>query len=232
MYKKYLLILIGVVIIVGIIITMPDKGIIKKEPEIREPIIAEIAKEAFSSLIDKLNSSVNNYEASYQKIRNVSWWGGRSGATNFDRWANISIKVNNGELINYTSYLKNNDYTTDGIAEFHKFYNFSSEEMCQQKVVKNSNILSDDWECQKEIPSNFDFDMKETITKYLEGNGVEVLSMSEKENEFGHCYIFFYMNLEHIFCFNEQKIITFAQWGRNITTKDTISIDINRFEII
>jgi len=84
--------------------------------------------------------------------------------------------------------------------------------------------------CSKDKPSNFDADVKQEIIDYLKD--VTISSISEEDNEYGHCYVFFYNQLEHIFCFNEEGLITFAQWGSNIRKARSASVNINRIENI
>jgi len=68
--------------------------------------------------------------------------------------------------------------------------------------------------CEEETPLNFDSETKDTILKYVVSS--KIISMEEQDNEYGHCYISSYNNLEHMFCFDERDGLTFAQWGKNL----------------
>lgn len=84
--------------------------------------------------------------------------------------------------------------------------------------------------CEKETPLNFDSETKSNILSYLEN--IEITSISEEDNQYGHCYTFSHDELEHTFCFNEKDIITFAQWGGDISNERGTSVNINKIEMI
>ncbi len=84
--------------------------------------------------------------------------------------------------------------------------------------------------CSEDKPPNFDSDIKQEIIDYLKD--VTISLISEEDKEYGHCYTFSYDELEHTFCFNEQKMITFAQWGKDIKRERSTSVDINKIEMI
>lgn len=81
--------------------------------------------------------------------------------------------------------------------------------------------------CSKEIPDSFDAEIKKDLIEYL--NEVGIKSITEEDNENGHCYSFFYNKLNHYFCFNEQNLITFAQWGIGREGSST-GVDVNKIE--
>lgn len=86
--------------------------------------------------------------------------------------------------------------------------------------------------CSEDEPNNnVDSDVKQEIIDYLKY--VTISSISEQDNEYGHCYSFIYGKLRQIFCFNEQNLITFAQWGKNITdSPEGEFVNINKIEMI
>jgi len=68
--------------------------------------------------------------------------------------------------------------------------------------------------CSEEIPKNFDSETKNEIINYLNNN--KIVSFREKNStQYGTCYYAFYKKLKQILCFNQENIITFAQWGSN-----------------
>ncbi len=84
--------------------------------------------------------------------------------------------------------------------------------------------------CSNGTPMDFNTKIKHDIKEYL--NNIRVASIVEKDDKNGHCFTFFFNNLEHIFCFDKRKIITFAQWGSNIREMRRTRIDINRIKLI
>jgi hypothetical protein len=82
--------------------------------------------------------------------------------------------------------------------------------------------------CRGEIPSNYDLEIKEDIIEYLET--IEILSISEDDSVNQHCFTFPSNGLEHKFCFNEQNILTFAEWGKDIREGRSRDVEINKIE--
>lgn len=84
--------------------------------------------------------------------------------------------------------------------------------------------------CSDDKPNNFDADTKRKIIDYLKD--VTISSISEEDNEKGHCYSFSYDELDHNFCFDADGLITLAQWGRDLRPEGSTSVDINKIEKI
>lgn len=355
--KNILFIVLGIIILVIFIsgyTKLVEKKLIEPAPVVKELVVSEADQKIVASLKNKFNSITNNYEVLYKKEHEVRSWSGGSGATDYIEKSKISIKVANGQVINYTIKYEN------GGTNYYKVYDFSKQELCQQDVFtsspciytetpiapdmsgsvmgckvksyggkyvcicngeeksisiseniqpelpcteaiqtsglelwdefniiyypltyqslcyfvtkskdpryafecQNKNIklipqIETDQElknticryskynygcscsfdpinisagCQKETPSNFDSETKTNILSYLES--IEIISISEEDNQYGHCYSFSYDELEHSFCFNEQDLLTFAQWGRDIHEEKSTSVDINKIEMI
>jgi hypothetical protein len=92
------------------------------------------------------------------------------------------------------------------------------------EIIPQKELLS----CSQENPINFDTEAKKEIIGYLQT--VNITGISEEDNHNGHCYSFSYSNLNQTFCFDDQKLISFAQWGTNIKEAGLTNVDINRIE--
>lgn len=82
--------------------------------------------------------------------------------------------------------------------------------------------------CREETPANFDVEIKNGIKDYLKT--IELTPILEEDNEIGRCYSFYYDELEHIFCFDDFDLITFAQFGRNIRESKYTSVNIYKIK--
>jgi len=312
-------------------------------------------EKAINSLKAKLSSVVNNYNASYFKEHEVHFWAGHSGATDYTSKSKISIKVSNGQVIEYSIKYSREGWPVKS-EDYYEYYDKSQNRLCREKIVSKSGCdpiplnppklggilrgcrlslypdgkgkcicdgelkpiedylgfaCSEEkntenmeiryghaiyypetkrgfcyyevrdlnsgqlwaFECDQENielkpsitnnleplsnikcyrygytscvctfnpvkiltcyegePSNFDFEVKSRILHYLEQ--VAITSISEENNTYGKCYTFFYDNLKHIFCFNEQNLITLAQWGKNITKENSRRVNIYKVKMI
>ena len=88
--------------------------------------------------------------------------------------------------------------------------------------------------CTSGTPANDYQSEKQNMTEYLQyisdNDSQDMSTVSEENNGYGHCYLFFYSNLMNTFCFDEQNLVTFAQWGSNVSGTGFANIDINTIE--
>jgi len=356
--KNMLFIILGIVILIIFIsgcTKLVEEKPIEPTPTIKEPIVSEADQKIVSSLMDKLNSIVNNYESSFSIEHEVHSWAGHSGSTDYTAKSEITIEVSNGEVIDYTIQHTKEGWPVEK-EDYYKYYDKSQNKLCQEEIVSESscNAISlnppklggtltgckislypdgrgkcecngdlkpiedlpgfacsedkntDNMEiryghaiyypetkqgfcyyetkdlsseqlwafecdqenielkplvtnnleplknikcyrygyssctcnfdpvktlvCSEDKPLNFDSETKSNILSYLEN--IEITSISEEDNQYGHCYTFSHDELDHTFCFNEQDIITFAKWGRDIREERSTSVDINKIEMI
>lgn len=223
--KNILLIILSIIFLILFIsgcIKLIEKKSIEQTLTIKESNISKANQKIVTSLKNKLNSVVNNYEISYKKEHEVHSWAGHSGSTDYTEKSEIFIKVNDSQVTNYTiKYIKEGFPVKE--EDFYKIYNFTNKELCQKDFVSNSN-------CEKKIPPNIDSQIKSNILSYLEN--INIVSIIEENNQYGHCYSFFHDRLKHTFCFNKQDIIIFAQWGKDIREKRSTNVDINKIKVI
>ncbi len=82
--------------------------------------------------------------------------------------------------------------------------------------------------CETTTPEDFDLMIKKEILDYL--GGIEITSIIEDRED--NCYTLSRNSLEHIFCFDENNLITFAQWGSNIREDRRTNVGINKVKRI
>lgn len=356
--KNTFVIILGVIILIIFIsgcTKLVEEKPIEPTPTVKKPVVSEANQTIIGALKTKLNSSINTYNASYSEEHEVHSYAGHSGATDYTEKSNITIKVTNGQVTNYTIKHTKEGWPVEK-EDYYKYYDKSKNKLCQEKIISESScntislnppelgktltgckislypdgkgkckcngelkpiedlsgfacsedkntenmtiryghaiyhpetkqgfcyyetndpsskqlwafecnqenfelkpLVTNNLEplknitcyqyghsscicnfdpiktlvCSKDKPLNFDSETKSNILNYL-GN-IKITSISEEDNQYGHCYNFSHDKLEHTFCFNEQNSITFAKWGKDIRRERSTSVNINKIEMI
>lgn len=112
--------------------------------------------------------------------------------------------------------------------------NILKNTVCYQRSINTCECNFDLIEiitCEDKIPQNLDSEIKKEIISYL--NEINIASISEEDNkDYGHCYYFFHKCLEQKFCFNQEGLITYAQWGIDADRQMSTHINTHYFEKI
>jgi|GEM_PF-3534796 len=85
--------------------------------------------------------------------------------------------------------------------------------------------------CLEEVPENLDSETKKEIISYLDDINLNLLT-KEDNTQYGTCYYVLDKNLKQTFCFDQENLIMFAQWGSNESTSRSTNININTIEKI
>ncbi len=197
-----------------------------------------------SNLQLALSISPSNYVSNYEMREYIREWEPfGSGSTNIDDESIISIEVTNDQISAFEErysyfngfpdesreqniiYEKNNGLCT---------YDLMTSSVCLPSVVRDPqspdctdktfgydcgcsfNSTEAPPSCVQEMPPNIDTSVKNETSSFLNSIQLETLE-THNDTRFGTCYEGMYSNMTQTFCFDNSGLISYAQWGTNIT---------------
>ncbi len=125
---------------IGLVVVVVFIGSCAKSPA-ELPAAEEVVSEQVAGLMDRLNSTVGNYKASYKIEHEVHAWFGHSGATDYIEHSIVEISVLKNEVASYSfSNAVEGSLSPLELQEknYYRYYDAPQKSLCTRKFIQTA----------------------------------------------------------------------------------------------